>query len=88
MLSFITQSGLLIREAPTPEELMPYHGLIDAEDAHLVAGAHLAKCEYLISHDKQHVVRDDVKKRFLPLKIVSPGEFLEELRQELYGIRT
>ncbi len=28
MLSFIAQSGLIIREAPTLEELMPYEGLI------------------------------------------------------------
>jgi len=54
-------------------------GLIDAEDAHLVAGANLTNCSHLVSLNKKHVLREDVKKRFSPLKIVSPKEVLQEL---------
>ena len=79
---FIAESGLLVREAVTPAEIAPYQGLIDAEDAHLVAGATLTNCSHLVSLDKRHVLRDDVRQRFLPLRIVSPKELLEVLVQQ------
>ena len=82
MERFIAESGLLVREAVTPAETAPYRGIIDAEDAHLVAGATLTNCSHLVSLDKRHVLRDDVRQRFLPLKIVSPKELLQALVQQ------
>jgi len=76
---FIAGSGLVVREAITATEIEPYQGLVDAEDAHLVAGANLTNCSHLVSLDKKRVLREDVKKRFLPLRIVSPKEVLQEL---------
>lgn len=76
---FIAQSGLLIRESITIEEIAPYKDLVDVEDAHLIAGANLTKCSYLVTLDKKHVLREDIQQRFLPLKIVSPKELLEEI---------
>lgn len=76
---FIAQNGLIVRKPITVEEIKPYQDLIDIEDAHLVAGANLTKCQYLVSLDKKHVLRPDVQKKFLPLKIVSPGQLLEEI---------
>lgn len=76
---FIAQSSLIIRKPITVEEIKPYQDLIDIEDAHLVAGANLTKCQYLATLDKKHVLRPDVQKKFLPLKIVSPGQLLEEI---------
>src|SRR4051794_21273476 len=55
---FIAESGLIVREAITPKEIEPYLELIDKEDAHLVAGAHLTKCAYLVSLDKKHVLAE------------------------------
>lgn len=76
---FITQSGLLIREAIAMEEIAPYKDLVDIEDAHLIAGSNLTKCKYLVTLDKKHLLREDIKMRFLPLKIVSPKQLLEEI---------
>ena len=76
---FIAQSGLVIRESITVEEIAPYEDLIDAEDAHLIAGANLTQSAYLVTLDKKHLLRIDIQKRFLPLKIVSPKELLEEI---------
>lgn len=76
---FVAQSGLVVRERITVSEIAQYKPLIAAEDAHLVAGATLTKCTYLVSLDKKHLLREDIKKKFLPLRIVSPGELLEEL---------
>lgn len=76
---FIAQSSLIVRKPITVEEIKPYQDLIDIEDAHLVAGANLTKCQFLVSLDKKHVLRPDIQKKFLPLKIVSPGQLLEKI---------
>jgi putative PIN family toxin of toxin-antitoxin system len=49
---FIAESRLVVREAITLKEIEPYHRMIDQEDAHLIAGANLTKCTYLVSFDK------------------------------------
>lgn len=79
LIGFVQKSQLIIRRSVTSAEIEPYKNLIDTEDAHLVAGANLTKCKYLVSLDKKHVIRSDIEKRFLPLKIVSPKELLEEI---------
>lgn len=76
---FIKESKLLIREHITKDEIEEYLGLINAEDAHLVAGANLTRCEYLVSLDKKHLIRDNIQKKFLPLRILSPKDLLEEI---------
>lgn len=76
---FIAQSSLIVRKAITIEDIAPDQNQIDVEDAHLIAGANLTKCEYLVSLDKKHVIREDVQKKFLPLKIVSSKELIEVL---------
>lgn len=77
--NFIAKSGLLVRKNITLDEIAPYKGLVDVKDAHLIAGATLTKCSHLVSLDKKHVLREDIKKKFLPLRIVSPKELLEEI---------
>ncbi|MBU3979522.1 putative toxin-antitoxin system toxin component, PIN family [Patescibacteria group bacterium] len=77
--NFIARSMLAVREEITPEEIEPYRKSVDVKDAHLIAGATLTKCAYLVSLDKKHLVREDVKRKFLPLKIVSPKELIEEI---------
>jgi len=76
---FIAQSGLVVRENITEDEIKPLEGKIDKEDAHLIAGAQQTKCQYLVSLDKKHVLKTEVKKKFLPLIIVSPKELLQVL---------
>lgn len=76
---FIGESGLLIRKSITEKDIELYKDLIDIEDAHLIAGAKLTRCSYLVSLDKKHVLKSDIKKKFLPLHIVSPKELLEEI---------
>jgi putative PIN family toxin of toxin-antitoxin system len=75
---FIVQSGLMVRKSITLHEIAPYKGLIDDKDAHIIAGAILTKCSHLVSLDKKHILREDIRKRFLPLILVSPKELLEE----------
>lgn len=74
---FIAESGLLVRKRVTTSEISAYEGMIDIEDAHLIAAANRTKCKYLVTLDKKHLLNQNVKKLFLPLKIVSPKELLE-----------
>jgi len=76
---FIAHSGLIVRESITTKEIAPYKDDVDEEDAHLFAGALLTKCSHLVSLDKKHVVRPDIQKRFLPLRIVAPKKLLEQI---------
>lgn len=76
---FIVASGLIVRESITEDEIIPYKGLVDAEDAHLIAGAVLARCTYLVTLDKRHLLRADIKERFLPLQIITPKELLADI---------
>ena len=76
---FIAQSNLIVRESITIEEIAPYKDLVEIKDAHLIAGANLTKCSYLVTLDKKHLLKGDIKQRFLPLKIVSPKELLEDI---------
>lgn len=76
---FIAASGLLVRKNITLQEIAPYENMVDREDAHLVAGANLTKCTYLVTLDKKHLLRLDIQEKFLPLLIVSPKDLLEEM---------
>lgn len=78
---FIVQHNLVVRKRIEKEAIKPYLDLVDNEDTHLIAGAILTKCDYLVTLDKKHLLRSDIKKKFLPLQIVSPKEVLEEIVQ-------
>ncbi|MEK7166132.1 MAG: PIN domain-containing protein [Patescibacteria group bacterium] len=77
--SFIAQSGLIVRKSLTSEDIKPYIGKIDLGDAHLIAGAFKTRSTLLVTLDKRHVLRSEVQETFLPLRIVTPRQLLEEL---------
>ncbi len=76
---FIQDSGIIVREKINKAEEEPYQGLVEKEDIHIVAGAKLTKCDYLVTLDKKHLLKDEVKKLAKPLRIVNPKEYLEKL---------
>ena len=78
--AFINLNRLLVRQPLTISEITPYQKFVsDPKDVHVVAGAKLTKCHYLITLDKRHLLKSDVQKKVLPLQIVSPKEMLEKL---------
>lgn len=76
---FTKRSSLIVRKRITPQEISTYADKVDINDAHVIAGANLTKCIYLVSLDKKHLLKEEIKKKFPPLSIVSPKELLEEL---------
>jgi putative PIN family toxin of toxin-antitoxin system len=76
---FITSNLIIVRKRVTFEEIESFVGLVEAEDAHLIAGAKLTNCDYLVTLDKKHLLKPDIKNKFKPLKIVPPAEILHIL---------
>ena len=76
---FINKNRILVRGRINLSQIEPYVGKVELDDAHVVAGAQLTKCDYLVTLDKKHLLREDIRREFKPLKIVSPKEILEEL---------
>lgn len=75
IVAFIADRNLIVREEMSPDEIRPFTGEIDEEDAHVIAGALLTKCNFLVSLDRKHIVRNDIRRKFLPLNIVTPKDF-------------
>ena len=67
---------------PAPEEknVSRYqHIMLDAGDAHLFATYEEARCDYLVSLDKHHVLV--LKEKFRGITILAPGELIKVLRK-------
>jgi len=78
LIEFINDFPLVIRQQITTADIKPYQKKIDEKDAHVVAGAKLTSCQHLITLDKKHLLKSEIKDKFVPLQIVSPKEFLLE----------
>lgn len=74
---FIQSNNILVRKRIIASEVGYLKGLVDPTDAHLIAGANLTECDYLITLDKKHLLKETIRDRFKPLKIVNPEEFLK-----------
>lgn len=80
ILSYIKESGALVRERVTQTEIKKVSGIVDLTDANLLVGALGSRCQYLVTLDKKHLLRSDVRKNVAPLRIVNPEGLLEKLR--------
>jgi putative PIN family toxin of toxin-antitoxin system len=73
---FILDFGFIVRERIAQPEIKPFLGLVDSRDAHVVAGAVLTGCDYLVTLDKKHLDNPTIKTKISQVKIVSPKELL------------
>lgn len=76
---FIKNNRILVRKKITKMEVTPYKDMVAEDDLHVVAGAKLTKSNYLITLDKKHLLKDEIREAFKPLKVVNPKEYLERL---------
>jgi predicted nucleic acid-binding protein len=73
---FIIRNNFIVREKISNSEIKPFLNLVDEKDAHVVAGAILTDCDYLVTLDKKHLNNTSVKAKIRKIKIVSPKESL------------
>ena len=78
----ITHHKLLVRTKITKHDITQYVGMLDESDIHVVAGAIKTNCTHLVTLDKKHLLRPDIKKKFKSLNIVNPKELIKEYLEE------
>lgn len=76
---FIKDNGILVRKKTTQDEAKPYQDMVVEDDLHVIAGAKLTKSDYLVTLDKKHLLKEEVRKLVKPLKIVNPERYLKGL---------
>lgn len=55
----------------------------DPDDAHVLAGAIMAKADAMVSLDKKHILTPRIKIALKPMKILSPKQFWEWVRKRV-----
>lgn len=78
---FILNNNLIVRKRLLRSEIKNCLSIVDRNDAHVVVGAQKTHCSHLVTLDKKHLLRADVKHAFKPLKILTPGGVLREFVQ-------
>jgi putative PIN family toxin of toxin-antitoxin system len=74
---WVGEAPVVLEELPAEEELDKLRGLIASKDVHVLATAVLARVDLLVTLDKRHFLSPKIKKAKLPLRIVTPGEFVK-----------
>lgn len=74
---FLKENNFLVRKSISLSEIEPYQTLVEKKDAHVIAGAILTNCDYLVTLDKKHLNNIKVKIKITQVKILSPKELLQ-----------
>jgi len=56
-----------------------FKGIIEEKDASILYAALKSKSSYLLTLDKKNFFTEKIKKLNLPVKIITPGQFIKEL---------
>lgn len=73
---FITDYRFLVGEKVAEFEIKPFLDKVHIKDAHVIAGAVLSGCDFLVTLDKKHLNNPSVKRKIKQIKIVSPKKLL------------
>lgn len=79
---FILKHNFIVRNAITLNETKSYTAIVHPKDAHVLAGANLTGCRYLVTLDKKHLDQTSVKSKVAKtyqIKILSPRQLLSLL---------
>jgi predicted nucleic acid-binding protein len=73
----IAKSALVVFEKISSQDINPYVGLIHEKDAHIICGAKLTRCDFILTLDKKHIQNETVKRNFPEFNILSPKELIK-----------
>lgn len=79
----LLEASVRIVEDPSPAALKPFNGQADEGDLPILVAALSAGCHYLLTFNTRHYYPTTKE-----IKIMPPGEFLIELRQQLFDFLT
>jgi predicted nucleic acid-binding protein len=77
----LVESAVRLVDDPQENQLVSLQGQAHAEDLPLLAAALLHRCHYLVTFNVRHYSPEGEK-----IIVLSPGEFLYRLRQQLMGL--
>ena len=83
--AFIQNVLPLLTDDPPAAKIREAEAVIDPGDAPILAAAKLAAVDYLVTLDLKHFHTARVR-AYLPIPILTPGEFLEEFRRFLESL--
>ena len=66
---------------PSEERLRECNPLTTEKDAHVLAAALECEAAYVLTLDRRHLLTSDVQSAGLPLRVVTPGDFLREIAE-------
>jgi putative PIN family toxin of toxin-antitoxin system len=82
LFNLLTEFKSNIKSSPKDNECLKYQELImDEKDCHILAGADKYQTKYLLTLDKKHFFTAKLQAANLPFLILTPGDFLQELRK-------
>jgi len=64
---------------PSPEDMVRCVPVVGEKDAHVLAAALACGAGYLLTLDRRHLMTPAVQSAGLPLRVVTPGDFLGEV---------
>jgi len=74
--------GPVMVPPPSEEQVHNCMALTTEKDAHVLAAALECNAAYLITLDRRHLLTPTVQLAGLPIKVVTPGDFLREITSE------
>lgn len=85
LLKQLVVDGVInVIEAPDDEFINRYAYLTsDPDDAHVLAGAIMARANVIVSLDKKHILTPRIKIALKPMKILSPKQFWGWVRNKV-----
>lgn len=81
--NFISRNKIFVRRKVFKGEISQLVAFIEEKDAHVLAGAILTQCHYLVSLDKKHIVKNETKRHFKNLQIVLPRDLLAIIKEDI-----
>lgn len=79
--NLLINNNILVCDHIDEKELLPWLGKIEEKDVHVIVGAISTGCHYLATLDKKHLHNKKVQSHCKDIKIVTPKELLELMRE-------
>jgi predicted nucleic acid-binding protein len=71
--------GAYMVPSPSKLRLVECAVIVGEKDAHVLASALECGAEFLLTLDRRHLITPDVQTAGLPTKVLTPGEFLQQM---------
>lgn len=75
---FLQKTKIKVAPSPAEQSLREFEAFVHPKDVPVIATAFEAKVDYLLTLDKQHLLKPEVLSHIKKFKILTPGDFLQQ----------